>query len=264
MFRTWLIVGGLAVALSIGLCAGLGALVFVGVYRMTQPLVEASDEFLESLGQGKTAQAYASAASALRSSQNQPSFTAAAKHLGLTDYSSVTWHSRTRVNDEGTVEGTVVTKSGASWPVTIRLVREGGKWKVASVRYRGIELDEVPTGATLRRMATETLLALDQAVESRDFTAFHARSSALLQRDKAPQQLQQASQQFIDKDIRLGVVKYVQPLLGPPAPGNEQGVLVVEGRYPTRPSEIRFALRYVRESGDWKLLGIRVKVAEPK
>jgi hypothetical protein len=129
MKKGWLIGCGIAAVLGVGLCAGAVVLFVVGILAATKPVVEASEEFLGLLGQGKIAEAYASTASALRAKQDEASFSAAVKQLGLTEYASASWHNRSIVNNDGLAEGTITTKNGSTKPITIRLVNEG-KWKV--------------------------------------------------------------------------------------------------------------------------------------
>src|SRR5262245_28360182 len=108
--------------LAIALCAGLGIFFFRWIFVFTQPVVDASDEFLGLLGQGKIAEAYAASSSRLRGQLDEASFTAAVKHVGLTDYSSVFWNNRKRMNQEGDVEGTVTTRNGGGARVALHLV----------------------------------------------------------------------------------------------------------------------------------------------
>jgi hypothetical protein len=153
----WLIGCGIAGVLGVGLCAGLVALFVVGIFALTRPVVDASEQFLALLGRGQIAEAYASAADGLRAQQDEASFTGAVHQLGLTEYSSASWHSREIENQYGTAEGTVTTKSGGTKPVFVRLVWEGGKWAVVGVRYGGVDLmtvkapPPVPPAAELER-----------------------------------------------------------------------------------------------------------------
>src|SRR5436305_7804796 len=93
--------------------AGLVAIFVGGIFAITRPVVDASEQFLALLGEGKIAEAYASAADGLRARQDEASFAAAVRQLGLTDFASVAWHSRQIENSDGTAAGTVATKSRA-------------------------------------------------------------------------------------------------------------------------------------------------------
>jgi hypothetical protein len=271
MKKGWLIGCGIAGLLSVGFCAGLGFLIYSGVstiFALTQPVVDASQDFLVLLGQGKTAEAYASTANGYRAQQDEASFSAAVKQLGLTEYSSVSWYSRKITNQEGSAEGTVTSKSGATTPVTIQLVQEGGRWKVVGVRYGGVELatikapTPVPDEEELRRMTTEALLDINQAIKAKDFTTIYDKLSDSLKKETTPEQLAKSFQDFIDKNIDLGPIKNVAPQFEPPAAVNDKGLLVVTGHYPTQPSKVQFNLKYLRESGGWKLDGIHVNVGK--
>jgi hypothetical protein len=257
----------IASILGIGLCAGLGVLFIGKIFALTQPVVDASEQFLTVLGQGKIAEAYASAAAGLRAQQDEASFTKAVNQLGLTDYSSVSWYHRQVENHEGTAEGTVTTKSGGSKPLSIRLVQEGSQWKVVGVRYGGVELvtikapPPVPPEAELERIVAEVLLDFNQAVRARDFTDFYGKLSDVWKKETSPQRLRQTFQAFLDKNIDISPIKDVKPRISPPAV-NDRGVLVVAGHYPTQPSRVRFELEYAQERGGWKLMGIAVSVGK--
>src|SRR5439155_10848313 len=137
--------------------------------------------------------AYASAADGLRARQDEASFTGAVKQLGLTDYSSAAWHSRQIENQQGTADGTVTTKSGGSKPISVRLVRDGSKWTVVGVQYAGVELltikspPPVPPGPELEQMVAEALLGFDQAVWTKDFTAFYGQLSDVWKKETTPE-----------------------------------------------------------------------------
>jgi hypothetical protein len=260
------VVGGVAVLLAIGLFGSLVVLAVAGIFAVTRPVVDASEQFLGLLGEGKVAEAYDAAGDGLRAQQDEAAFARAVNQLGLLDYSSVTWHNREIQNHEAIAEGTVVTKRGSSKPVFFQLVREGRAWKVVGLRFGGLELamfgdaPVVPPEAELERIATTTLLDFDQAVQSRDFAEFYGTLSDVWKKQTTPQQLQTIFQEFIDKDIDIGAIKDFQPQLTRPAAVNDNGVLVIAGEYTTAPQPVRFELEYAHERTGWKLLGISVNV----
>jgi hypothetical protein len=264
MKKGWLIGCGLASVLGIGLCAGLVAVVFfgvLGIFAFTEPVVTASSEFLELLGQGKFAEAYARTGGTLSGKLDEASFTAAVKYVGLTDYASVSWHSRQRVNQEGSVEGMMVTRSGKPpQRVELKLQEQAGKWQVIGARCNNLDLADIPTQAELRRMATAALLDFNQAVKAKDFSSFYDKIADVWKQQTSAPKLQEKFQEFIDKGIDIGPIKNVEPQLDPAAPADEVGVLLVKGYYPTQPAQVQFTLKYVREAAAWKLLSIGVTV----
>lgn len=268
MKRNWLLICGIVGILSVGLIGGLVVLLVVGIFALTRPVVDASEQFLALLGQGKVAEAYASTADGFRARQDEASFTEAVKQLGLTDFSSVSWQNRQIENQEGAAEGTVTSSSGGVKPVAIRLVQERGQWMVVGVRYGGVDLltfkssPPVPASADLERMVAETLLRFNQAVGAKDFTDFYSTLSEVWKKETTPQRLRQLFQEFIDKNIDIGSIKDVKPSVAPPATVNNKGTLVIAGHYATPPSQVRFELEYAHERGDWKLSSIAVNVGK--
>jgi len=256
---------GVVCVLGLGLCAGLAVALVGGVFALTKPVVESSEQFLASCGQGKFGEAYASAGGDLRSRMDEAAFTDAAKTLGLADFASVSWHNRQIENRTGLAEGTVTTKAGGTKQVVVRLVRENGRWAVLGVRVGGVELvsdktvARVPPAAELERMAADALTRFNDAVRAKDFTAFHGSVAEDWKKETTPDRIRAAFQAFIDRDVDIGSIGTVKPRFDPPAAVNDHGVLVVAGLYPTS-DPVRFELKYVRDGGDWKLLGISVKV----
>ena len=66
MKTSWLVNCVIAGILGIGLCVGLGVVLVDKIFTLTQPVVDASEQFLVLLGQGNIAEAYASAAEGFR------------------------------------------------------------------------------------------------------------------------------------------------------------------------------------------------------
>jgi hypothetical protein len=267
MKKGWLIVGGIVALVLLGLCLGLGGLFFSGIFALTQPVVDASEEFLSLLGQGRITEAYAATADGFRVQQNEPSFTVAVQQLGLTDYASVSWHSRQIKNQEGSVQGTVTTKNGSTKPIAVQLIREGDKWKVVGVRYGGVDVVAikatlpVPSPAQLEVMVRDALLSFNQAVQAKDFTTFYGNLSNVWKKQTTPDKLQEIFQEFIDKQINLDFIKNLKPQLARPSKVNSTGILVIAGSYSGIPP-LEFQLEYTQERGDWKLISLSVKVGK--
>jgi hypothetical protein len=264
----WLIGGGIGCLVGFALCAGLVTLIFTTVFALTRPVVDASEAFLAQMGQGEVAAAYASTADGFRAQQDEESFAAAVKQLGLDEYASVSWSNRRINNQEGTAEGTVTTTKGATKPIALRLIFEGGAWKVVGVRYGGVEMTSiravlsVPAKEELDRLVLETLLGFNQAVRNKDFTAFHEKLSAGLKKGVTPEKLLASFHDFVDKKIDISPIKTAEPQFAPPPSVNENGVLIVNGHYPTQPTRVRFRLNYVKEGAMWKLSFISVNVGD--
>jgi len=267
MKRNRLIGCGVVCVLGLGLCVGLAVALVGGLFALTKPVAESSEQFLAQIGSGKIGEAYTSAGDGLRAQQDEAAFTAAVKQIGLTDFASVTWQNRQIENQNGLAEGIVTTKAGGTKPVSVRLVRERGRWAVVGVRFGGVELTavatppNVPSDAELEQMIATALSDFNRAVRGRDFTAFYATLSDVWKKQTTPKELQTIFQEFIDKDIDIGAVKDMKPQMAFPSVNNK-GVLVVNGHFPASTGRVGFELEYAPERGQWKLLAIGVKVGK--
>ena len=130
------------------LLASVVALLVGSVFALTRPVVDASEQFLALVGEGRIGEAYASTADGFKARQDEASFTAAVARLGLADYATVAWHSRQIENGDGSADGTVTTKTGETRPVAVRLVHRDGRWAVIGVRYGGMDLTSSDVSST--------------------------------------------------------------------------------------------------------------------
>lgn len=256
---------------GIVLAAVLGVVLIVGgiiamAFWATSGVTEAGDRFLSLLGQGKSQEAYREhTTAALRQQDSEESFTQAVKRLGLTDWASSSWTARKVENSVGTLEGTVKTRSGGTIPLKMQLVKENGQWKVGLCAPAGSGVasppkPSLPPVGELNKLATQSLLNFSQAAQAKDFGAFHATLAGPFQRTKTPEELLTIFRSFVDQGINLAGIAEMTPVFDPAPSINEDGLLRLQGRYPTRPSQVIFDMKYIQENGIWRLMGINVKV----
>lgn len=264
MKKGWIIGCSVAGALVL-LCGGtiFGLVYFV--FNTLQQFGKPADEFLAQLGNGNTPAAYQSAASGLRAQQTQEQFADAVKRLRLTEYKSSNWTKFDMKNDQATLDGTLTLKDGSTVPVTVSLVNEGG-WKVLGVKPAadGVgggdpERLTTPSEAEVHKLINRDMTEFARAIKSADFTTFHSKLAREFQTQHSADKLKDTFREFIDKKIDLSDVERVKPSITKPASINAEGLLQVEGEYKTRPVHIEFALKYLFQDREWKVLGINVK-----
>jgi hypothetical protein len=262
--KGWVIGCGI-VGVCLLMCGGgIAGLVYFFMNTFQQ-LGKPTDEFLTQLGSGSTAGAYQSAASGLRSYQTPEQFAESVKKMRLDEYKSSSWNKFDVKNNQATLEGAITFKDGSTLPVVVSLVNEGG-WKVLGIKSAtaggfggNTERLTVPPDADLKKLINRDMVAFHQAVKADDFTAFHAGLSKQFQESSTAKSLKTAFQVFVEKKIDLSAVEKVDPKVTKPATIDGNGVLQVEGEYPSRPATILFTLRYVSQNKDWKLHGIDVQ-----
>lgn len=120
---------------------------------------------------------------------------------------------------------------------------------------------QVPSDDQLQEMARETVLDFNDAIQSGDFTQFHANVSKPFQKEASPERFKEVFQAFIDakpdfSEIRSQTADFTDT----PVVEREIGykTLKLNGTYPTTPRNTKFELKYIPEGKEWKLISIRI------
>jgi hypothetical protein len=254
--------------IALGAAVGLVVLVLLFVFWLTRGAVSSADDFLTLIGQNKIEAAYQSSSATLRGQQTEESFAQSVRGLGLADYASAFWSNREVKNDRAHLEGSVRTRAGGKIPLTMELVKENGGWKVIylSAPRSGVTAEQsgkpLPPDEKSKALVLETLLAFNQAVAEKSFAGFHEQISRTWQEQIDSEKLQEIFADFIDKQIDISSIKSIEPILTEPPRIDSDGILVLQGYYPTRPGKVNFSLKYLYEHPAWKLFGIKVNVSE--
>lgn len=119
---------------------------------------------------------------------------------------------------------------------------------------------KLPPEKELKALVTETLIAFNKGVLKKDFAQFHQeRLSPDLRKEFPIEKFTETFKVFIDKNYDISSVAETEPVFEVPPSINDDGVLVLKGRYDTKPNKVTFTLKYVNESSAWKLIAINVK-----
>ena len=108
---------------------------------------------------------------------------------------------------------------------------------------------EIPPDAELHKLVITTLLDLDGAIKTKDYTTFHSKMSALWQSDDGKRSAQSFGKGL---GINLGQVKDGTPVFKPAPVLGADGVLMFTGHV-VKTHRVDFQFGYVFEQGAWKL-----------
>ena len=251
----WILVG------IAGAIVAIGVLIWA-IFAATNPAADAANAFLDHVGNGRIEQAYKEAAPLFRQRQALSAFRIAARRYGMDKYKSASWSSREINGDRALLKGTIELKDGSSLPAHIGLVKSGGAWRVYGMTFPagGISGGGMPPQPELEALVSRSLLDFNTAVQSKDFTAFHASLSRPMRKKFTAEQIQGVFHKFVAQGINLAPIQGVKPQFDPEPKLTDDGALELKGHYPTRPSQVIFDLRYVREGGSWRIISINVRV----
>ena len=113
---------------------------------------------------------------------------------------------------------------------------------------------DIPDKSELKSMTQASILSFGEAVKKQDFSSFYEDIAPIWQKQTTATKLRDAFTDFYNKEIDLGAaIEGKDPVFNHPASIDSDGVLVVQGYYPTTPNRIVFQLKYLRSIviGSW-------------
>jgi hypothetical protein len=119
--------------------------------------------------------------------------------------------------------------------------------------------DAIPPEKGLKKLALDTLLLFNAAVQTRNFKAFHAKLGTAWKKETTPRGLQEIFHEFVDKSIDFAEIADVDPTFDGFPAIDDNGWLVFKGHYTLQASDVLFEVKYENEQADWKLVGLNVQ-----
>jgi hypothetical protein len=150
--------------------------------------------------------------------------------------------------------------------VTFKLtyVYESSAWKILGINVQATpsveNTGEVPTNKEVKKLALDSLLLFNVAIQTKSFDNFYTKIAKLWQKEITPGELLRIFRPFVEQNANIALIAKEQPDFDEIPAVNDDGILVLKGSYPTQPNKVFFELKYVFEDESWKLVGINVQV----
>jgi len=177
-------------------------------------------------------------------------------------------------------ENGVLTLKGSYRPqpsllsFTAKYILQDAEWKLVGIHISTEEAPggtapeapkgEIPPEGQVLAMTNRSMALLAQAVSRDDFSDFYASIAPLWQEQITKEGLRERLAVFIDKKIPLTVIEGVSPVFSEKPYLDNDGLLVLKGRYPSQPYEVEFELDYHFQDSQWRLFGFNVQTRNPK
>ena len=124
--------------------------------------------------------------------------------------------------------------------------------------------NKVPSERALEALVKTTLLTFNDANVTGNYEVFHAKLSKPFREQFSVERLARRFQEFSKKHVDFDIIAALKPGYDPSPKVDDDGKLLVKGSFPTEPLQVYFNLEFIPSDGEWKLIGINVKVGDPK
>jgi hypothetical protein len=193
-----------------------------------------------------------------------------ARTWGLHESTDVSW-SKWSISTEGAnVSGAFTRADGVEQPLYLRFNRHDGEWKLSGFTTDSVARVsdplalEIPESTEIAAMLAQVTRDFGEGVRARSFVKLHESMSFGARSRFSPAELEANFSQFVERQVDVSPVANLTPLLHAPAGIDTDGVLRVEGHYPSRPIQFNFDYSFSFEDGQWRLSGLKVSTTEPE
>lgn len=253
----------LKIVVGITLVIGMG----VGaVFFFTAGMVDTATAFFEAVKKQDIAAAHEYLSEDFRASTDEAALQEFLTNSAILDFKEASWSSREISGGQGELEGAVTTDTGGIVPIKLTFVKEGGEWKIYSIRKptAGLQVDsslpEVPGKADQVALIKRSMRDFTVSVERKNMEHFHGTVSKLWQQQITVEELDEVFSVAYDFDWDLTAIQSLQPVVEPVSGLGEHGDLILRGYFPTRPDQFHFEQKYIYEGIDWRLYGFSYKI----
>ena len=118
----------------------------------------------------------------------------------------------------------------------------------------------LPSAQRQEILIKTTLLTFNDANLTGNYEVLHAKLAKQFRDKFSPEKLKQAFKAFVDQKIDLGPVVLKPPVATTELKIDGRGMLQLRGYFDTAPSRVLYEIDYAPSEGEWKPLGLDVKV----
>jgi hypothetical protein len=201
-----------------------------------------------------------------KASTNEQALSDFLARSAIINFRESSWSNRQINNGRGDLEGEITTDSGGVVPIKLSFVKENKAWKIYAIQKptAGIQSGDnnppsTPPDKTQQiALVKQSIHDFVLSVGKKDMSHFRSTVSVLWQQQSTDDSLNQSFNSIIATGSDWSVLNSVEPELSE-AKIDENGVLHLSGRYPTKPSQVTFQQSYIYEGSAWKLMGFSIE-----
>jgi len=246
----------------------------------TSGMSDVANEFFIDIKNKHYSDAYNLTSSDFKGSTSLEAFTKFIQSSRLYEYKDSSWSERSMSGKIGTLKGVITLKNGDNIPIVLKFVKSSSdEWKILGIKKEraGIkEVDEenseessqnsfniekittIPSNEKLIELIQNTTQLFGESINAKDMSKLYNASSKTWQKQTSIDKLNKVFKRVFESGLDFTLLKDITPIIDKKSIENSGAILVLKGHYPTTPTTIYFKYSYVKESGEFKLLGVGV------
>jgi hypothetical protein len=120
--------------------------------------------------------------------------------------------------------------------------------------------DTVPSATMQEILIKTSILTLNDAIVTGNFTVVHAKAAKVLREELGPDRIKQAFESFAEQKIDMSAISAATPVATAPAQIDDRGALLLRGRFDVGRSRLAYELHFLPSEGEWKPIKLHVSV----
>jgi hypothetical protein len=120
----------------------------------------------------------------------------------------------------------------------------------------------LPDAAGQEVLIKASLMSFNDANVTGNYTVLHAKLAKPFRDQFSPDKLKATFKGFSEKNIDFDIIAAKQPIAEETPVIDGEGGLKLVGHFDTKPNQVKYNLDFIRSDGDWKLVGINVKLGD--
>ena len=118
--------------------------------------------------------------------------------------------------------------------------------------------ERIPSSAAQEVLIKTSLLTLNDAIVSGNYTVLHAKLARQFREQFGPDRLKEAFQIFADQKIDMAAIAAAPPVVTQDAQIDGRGALLLRGRFDVDRSRVSYELDFVPSEGEWKPITLTI------
>lgn len=245
-------------------------IVIAAVFYFTSGLPKTADKFFTAVKNNNMQQAYSYTSDGFKKVTTQNALQEFLHNNGFDAYHEASWNSRNVSNNTGKLIGAIKTTDGKELPLSIDFIKSQNEWKINAINKppSGIQTPkntpsqtaQMPDEKYLVSLTRATMDSFAKSISENDMRHLRDESSSLFKKQVSLKEFNDGYQSFFKFEDKLMILNKLSPQFTQKALINEDGILIIQGQYPTTPKPFVFDSKYVYEGYGWKLLGLNVNI----